>query len=100
VDWKACKTDSSMRRFLGLSFREVLTGLSCSWRKGRSTFYLTHGEEVEWQCPECGHECTLYDHQPERQWPVRREALPLNYIGVDEKAFRKGHKYLTLVKRP
>lgn len=32
-----------------------------------------------------------------RRGLARREALPLNYIGVDEKAFRKGHKYLTLV---
>ncbi len=27
----------------------------------------------------------------------RRQAEPLTHIGVDEKAFRKGHKYLTLV---
>ena len=27
----------------------------------------------------------------------RREAEPVTHIGVDEKAFRKGHKYLTLV---
>jgi len=27
----------------------------------------------------------------------RREAEPLKYIGVDEKAFRKGHNYLTIV---
>jgi transposase len=28
---------------------------------------------------------------------ARREAEPLKYIGVDEKAFRKGHNYLTIV---
>jgi transposase len=27
----------------------------------------------------------------------RRQAEPVPHIGVDEKAFRKGHKYLTLV---
>lgn len=28
---------------------------------------------------------------------ARREAEPLKYVGVDEKAFRKGHTYLTIV---
>src|SRR5215813_7411542 len=28
---------------------------------------------------------------------VRRQAEKIPYLGVDEKAFRKGHKYLTLV---
>jgi transposase len=28
---------------------------------------------------------------------ARRKAEPIPYLGVDEKAFRKGHKYLTLV---
>ena len=28
---------------------------------------------------------------------ARREAEPLKYIGVDEKAFRKGHNYMTIV---
>jgi transposase len=28
---------------------------------------------------------------------ARRESEPLKYIGVDEKAFRKGHNYLTIV---
>jgi transposase len=28
---------------------------------------------------------------------ARRESEPLKYIGVDEKAFRKGHSYLTIV---
>ncbi len=28
---------------------------------------------------------------------ARRKAEPIPYLGVDEKAFRKGHKYLTRV---
>jgi transposase len=28
---------------------------------------------------------------------ARREAEPVKYVGVDEKAFRKGHKYVTIV---
>jgi transposase len=27
----------------------------------------------------------------------RRKAEPVSHLGVDEKAFRKGHKYMTLV---
>lgn len=32
-----------------------------------------------------------------RRGLARQEALPVKYLGVDEKAFRKGHKYRTLV---
>jgi len=32
-----------------------------------------------------------------RRGLARREAEPVPYMGVDEKAFRKGHKYLTIV---
>lgn len=141
--------------------------------------YLEHRPTANWQCPECGAGCQLYDHQEERQWrhldtcqyqtilharpprtncaehgvrgaklpwaePAsrftalmerlvidwlrrasqkavgeqlglswdeihgileraverglkRRAAEPLPRLGVDEKAFRKGHKYFTLV---
>jgi hypothetical protein len=30
---------------------------------------------------------------------TRKEARPIAYIGVDEKAFRKGHQYHTIVRR-
>jgi transposase len=141
--------------------------------------FLEHLGDAQWTCPECGVECPLYDHQPERMWRhldtcqyktilhaqpprgncqshgprvvklpwaepgsrftllferlaidwlkaasqkavgsllglswdeihgvmeravarglARRQAEPLTYIGVDEKAFRKGHQYLTIV---
>lgn len=141
--------------------------------------YLKHTEGIQWNCPECGRECSLYDHQPERQWRhldtcqyrtvlhaepprsncpehgarvvkmawaegssrftllferlvidwlhaasqkavgmqlglswdevhaimdravkrglKRREQKEIRYLGVDEKAFRKGHRYLTIV---
>ncbi len=146
---------------------------------GAVRVHLDHEQDRLWPCPECGQECALYDHQPERQWrhldtcqyqtilhasPPRtncsehgikvvklpwaepgsrftalferlaidwlkvasqkavaeqlhlswdeihgvmdraverglkkRKAEPVTYIGVDEKAFRKGHRYLTLV---
>jgi transposase len=147
--------------------------------RGSIEVYLEHDEGIGWPCPECGQECSLHDHQPERQWRhldtcqyqtilhaqpprsncaehgvkvvklpwaeasgrftalferlaidwlgaasqaavgqrlglswdeihsimeraverglARRKAEPIKYLGVDEKAFRKGHRYLTLV---
>lgn len=141
--------------------------------------YLEHKADIAWQCPPCGHQCTLYDHQPERRWRhldtcqyltilhaapprsncpehgalavklpwaepssrftvlferlaidwlratsrqaaakllhlswdqvqaimeravgrglERRQAEPIPHIGVDEKSFRKRHRYFTLV---
>lgn len=146
---------------------------------GQVHVHLKHHDEAIWQCPECSHECSLYDHTPERTWRhldtcqyqtllhaatprtncpdhgvravrlpwaephsrftllferlvidwllatsqkavserlglswdevhgimeravarglARRQADPIPRIGVDEKAFRKGHKYATLV---
>ena len=140
---------------------------------------LTHDEGLTWPCPECGRDCALYDHQPERRWRhldtcqyrtilhaapprtncpehgarnvklpwaepssrftamferlaidwmkvasqkavaeqlhlswdevhaiqeravarglARREAETVEHIGVDEKAFTRGHRYFTLV---
>ena len=147
--------------------------------KGAVRIYLEHRQDWLWPCSECGQECPLYDHQPERQWRhldtcqyqtilhaspprsacpehgprvvkmswaepnsrftalferlaidwlkaasqkavaaqmelswdeihgimeraverglKRRKAERVKHIGVDEKAFRKGHRYLTLV---
>jgi transposase len=36
--------------------------------QGEVHVYLVHGAEVRWRCAECGAECPLYDHQPERRW--------------------------------
>ena len=169
---------------------EQILGILSPWRvervelkldkgKGAVRVYLEHRQDQMWPCPECGRECVLYDHQPERQWRHldtcqyqtilhaspprshcpehgslvvkmpwaephsrftalferlaidwlkvasqkavagqmeltwdeihgimeraverglrRRKAEPVKHIGVDEKAFRKGHRYLTLV---
>ena len=36
--------------------------------KGAVRIYLEHQQDRLWPCSECGQECALYDHQPERQW--------------------------------
>ena len=166
-------------QILGIEVPWSVDRVELQLEKGAVHVYLKHNDEVSWQCPECGRECTLYDHQPERQWRhldtcqyqtilhaepprgkcpehgvkviklpwaepssrftalferlaidwlhvasqkavakqlglswdeihglmdravkrglARRKPLPLKYIGVDEKAFRKGHNYLTVV---
>ena len=35
---------------------------------GKVHIYLKHADGLQWPCPECGVECALYDHQPERTW--------------------------------
>ena len=165
-----------------------ILGIRSPWRvqnvelrldEGEVHIYLGHREGLRWDCPQCGQECALYDHQPARCWrhldtcqyrtilhaksprsdcpehgPLvvqlpwaeagshftallealaidwlraasqkavgerlglsweeihgilqravkrgleRRQAEPLTYLGVDEKSFRKRHRYLTIV---
>ena len=165
-----------------------ILGIESPWRVDRVELapdqqevhiYLEHKADIAWQCPQCGHQCTLHDHQPERRWRhldtcqyrtilhaapprsdcpehgalavklpwaepssrftalferlaidwlratsrqaaaellhlswdqvqaimqravgrglERRQAEPIPYIGVDEKSFRKRHRYFTLV---
>lgn len=35
---------------------------------GEVHIHLVHLPESEWPCPECGKPCSLYDHQPGREW--------------------------------
>lgn len=167
---------------------EQILGIASPWfvdrvelklEQGEVCVYLAHRDSAVWQCPECGRECPLHDHAPERTWRhldtcqyqtllrattprtdcpehgvravrlpwaepnsrftllferlaidwlkaasqkavaerlglswdevhgimeravkrglARREAEELPHIGVDEKAFRKGHRYATVV---
>jgi transposase len=167
------------RRILGIEAPWQVGRVELKLKEGEVHVYLTHANNLEWACAECGALGPLYDHQPERQWrhldtcqyrtilhaaPPRRqcrehgvrvvklpwaeansrftalmEALAIEWLkhasqkavaeqlqlswdeihgimeraverglarrqaeeipqlGVDEKAFRKGHKYLTLV---
>ncbi len=167
------------RQILGIEKPWFVERVELKLDEGEVHVYLEHGEVASWPCAECGSQCKLYDHQPERQWRHldtcqyetilhakpprsecgehgvkviqlpwaepssrftalferlaidwlkaasqkavgehlglswdeihgimeraverglnRREAEPLRRLGVDEKAFRKGHKYFTLV---
>jgi transposase len=57
-------------------YRQIL-GVSEPWRVARVELeraageihvFLEHDEQTRWRCPECGVDCPLYDHQPERRW--------------------------------
>ena len=54
-----------------------ILGIESPWRVDRVELapdqqevhiYLEHKADIAWQCPQCGHQCTLHDHQPERRW--------------------------------
>lgn len=166
-------------QILGITSPWFVNSVDLKLEKGEVHVYLSHDADAKWPCPECGRECPLYDHQPDRSWRhldtcqyrtvlhaelprtncpehgvrvvrvpwaeahsrftalferlaidwlraasqqavaqrlglswdevhgimeravrrglERREEEMIGYIGVDEKSFRKGHKYLTLV---
>jgi transposase len=167
------------RRILGIEAPWQVDRVELKLTAGEVHVYLTHADNLDWACAECGALRPLYDHQAERQWRhldtcqyrtilhaqpprsqcpehgvrvvklpwaeagsrftalleglaiawlkhasqkavaeqlhlswdeihgimeraverglARRQAEPIPLLGVDEKAFRKGHKYLTLV---
>ena len=166
-------------QILGIASPWFVDRVALKLAEGEVRVSLSHHEDAVWSCPECGRECPLHDHLPERRWRhldtcqyqtllcattprtncaehgvravrlawaepnshftllferlaidwlkaasqkavaerlglswdevhgimeravkrglARREAEELPQIGVDEKAFRKGHRYATVV---
>jgi transposase len=167
------------RRILGIEAPWYIESVDLQLGRGEVHVYLAHEDLSSWVCPECGAQCPLHDHQPERKWRhldtcqyqtilhaepprsrcpehgvkvmklpwaepssrftalfealaiawlkaasqkavaqqmglswdeihgimeravkrglERRKTEPVSKLGVDEKAFRKGHQYLTVV---
>lgn len=57
-------------------YQQIL-GISSPWHVERVELkleesevhvYLGHADGLDWKCPECGADCPLHDHQPERVW--------------------------------
>ena len=167
------------QQILGISSPWHVERVELKLEEGEVHVYLGHADRFDWKCPECGADCPLHDHQPERIWRhldtcqyqtllhadvprtrcaehgvrlvrvpwaepqsrftalferlaidwlgaasqkavaerlglswdevhgimeravarglKRRKAEKTAYLGVDEKAFRKGHRYATIV---
>ncbi len=56
------------RRILGIETPWRVKSVDLKLDEGEVHVHLAHEPVGEWQCPECGSACKLYDHQPERQW--------------------------------
>jgi transposase len=167
------------QQILGIMSPWQVERVELALEEGEVRVFLEHDPRAAWCCPECGRECPLHDHQPQRVWRhldtcqyrtllhaslprtqcaehgvkvvrvpwaephgrftalfealaidwlkaasqkavaarlglswdeihgimqraverglARRAAEPIPRLGVDEKAFRKGHRYVTIV---
>jgi transposase len=167
------------QQILGITSPWQVERVELALEEGEVLVFLGHDSQAAWCCPECGRECPLHDHQPQRVWRhldtcqyrtllhaslprtecaehgvkvvrvpwaepqsrftalfealaidwlkaasqkavaarlglswdeihgimqravrrglARRAAEPIPRLGVDEKAFRKGHRYVTIV---
>jgi transposase len=56
------------RQILGIDTPWFVEGVELQLEKGEVHVHLGHQEVPSWPCPECGADCRLYDHQPERRW--------------------------------
>jgi len=55
------------RRILGIEAPWFVDSVDLKLEGGEIHVYLRHHEMISWPCPECGADCKLYDHQPERR---------------------------------
>jgi transposase len=56
------------RQILGIESPWFVERVELKLAEGEVHVHLDHHEVMNWPCPECGADCKLYDHQPERQW--------------------------------
>ena len=56
------------RRILGIETPWYVKSVDLKLEVGEVHVHLGHEPVADWQCPECGSRCKLYDHQPERHW--------------------------------
>src|SRR5438309_335324 len=72
-------------------FTELFEALAIAWLKQASQQAVGDQLQLSW------HEIHGILERAVKRGLARRQAEEIPYLGVDEKAFRKGHKYLTLV---
>ena len=56
------------RQILGVSEPWQVERVELERAAGEVHIFLHHQQQTRWSCPECGVDCPLYDHQPERRW--------------------------------
>ncbi len=56
------------RQILGIDTPWFVESVELKLGEGEVHVHLGHREVQSWPCPECGADCRLYDHQPERRW--------------------------------
>ena len=56
------------RRILGIEAPWYVESVELKLEAGEVHVRLGHHGMIHWPCPECGADCPLHDHQPERQW--------------------------------
>src|SRR6266566_6495392 len=56
------------QRILGIEGPWQVERVDLQLKEGEVHVYLTHEDNREWACAECGVLSPLYDHQPERCW--------------------------------
>jgi transposase len=74
------------RQILGIEAPWFVERVELKLAEGGVHLHLDHHEVMNWPRPECGAECRLYDHQPERQW---RHLTPVSTSGLLKKARRQ-----------
>jgi transposase len=72
-------------------FTALFERLAIDWLQAASQQAVAQRLGLSW------HEVHGIMERAVRRGLARREAEPIPYVGVDEKAFRKGHRYVTLV---
>jgi transposase len=56
------------RQILGIKAPWFVERVELKLDQGEVHIHLDHQELEAWPCPECGADCRLDDHQPERRW--------------------------------
>jgi transposase len=75
----------------GSRFTELFEALAISWLKQASQKAVAEQLQLSWD------EIHLIQDRAVKRGLKRRQAEEIRHLGVDEKAFQKGHRYLTLV---
>jgi len=55
-------------KILGIEHPWYVSDVTLRLKDGEVDIFLEHDADMRWPCPQCGADCALYDHQPQRRW--------------------------------